>query len=307
MTEWKDLAGCWPNSDMIVVRSDYATVHRVIDIDPFVLPLGFLFPGATVEALAPHRESLDGKHVDMAAGNVLLAVQSHVIRFAGKTILIDTCVGEHKQRVARPAWHQRVGTSYLANLTATGYTPDDIDIVMCTHLHADHIGWNTRLESGRWVPTFARARYLISPTEIEHHAKEAGANPAANHGSYQDSILPVIERERVTATQPGDTIVDGGKILALPGHAPGQIGLEIAANKDEKLVFCGDAIHSPAQVYQPRLVERFLPRQGASGDHAAWAPEARRAENLRLIPAHLRGGIMRVREKNGGFVPQFDD
>ena len=140
---------------------------------------------------------------------VLLAVQSHLIRFGGKTILLDACVGEHKPRPARPDWHQRSATNYLANLAAAGCTPDDVDIVMCTHLHADHVGWNTRLDSGRWVPTFAKARYLMSQTEIDHRASEAAAKPEANHGSFQDSVLPVIERGLVTTVEAGDEIVDG--------------------------------------------------------------------------------------------------
>ena len=125
-----------------------ATVHRVVDIDPFALPLSFLFPGATLEALGPTRDVLAGSHIDLQTASVLLAIQSHLIRFGGKTILIDTCVGEHKPRPARADWHQRVSTRYLANLAAAGCTPDDVDIVMCTHLHADHVGWNTRLEFG---------------------------------------------------------------------------------------------------------------------------------------------------------------
>ena len=97
-----------------------ATVNRIVDIDPFPLGLGFLFPGATLEALSPARDALAGTHVDWANGTVLLAVQSHLIRFGGKTILIDACVGEHKQRPARPEWHQRSGTNYVARLAACG-------------------------------------------------------------------------------------------------------------------------------------------------------------------------------------------
>ena len=283
-----------------------ATVARIIDLDPFALPLDFLFPDASLAALAHARAMLAGTHLDWANGQILLAVQSHLVRFAGKTILIDACVGEHKPRPARAQWHERTATRYLANLAAAGCAPEDVDIVMCTHLHADHVGWNTRLDSGRWVPTFANARYLMSQAEIDHRAKEAAARPDADHGSFADSVLPVIERGLVTAVQAGDAIVDGGSILPLPGHAPGQIGLELAAGKDERLVFCGDAIHSPVQVFEPGWFSRFC-------HHGAGAVATRRAllaraaaEDLRLFPAHLRAASMHVREANGGFVPVIE-
>ena len=289
----------------MIARYGSATVARVIDVDPFALPLDFLFPDATLTALAHARDTL-GTHLDWANGQILLAVQSHLVRIGGKTILIDACVGEHKPRPARAQWHQRTATQYLANLAAAGCAPADVDVVMCTHLHADHVGWNTRLDSGRWVPTFANARYLMSQAEIDYRAKEAAARPDADHGSFADSVLPVIERGLVTAVQAGDAIVDGGSILALPGHAPGQIGLELAAGKDERLVFCGDAIHSPAQVFRPDWSSRFC-HDGARAVVTRRALlERAAADGLRLIPAHLRAASMHVREANGGFVPVIE-
>ena len=283
-----------------------ATVSRVIDLDPFALPLTFLFPNATIEALAPERDTLAGTHVDWPNAAILLAVQSHLIRFAGKMILIDACVGEHKPRPVRPEWHQRKATSYLARLAAAGCTPDDVDIVMCTHLHADHVGWNTRLESGHWVPTFKKARYLMNQIEIDYRAGEAAARPEADHGSFKDSVLPVIERGLFKAVAAGDEIVDGGRILALPGHAPGQIGLELAADTNERLVFCGDAIHSPVQVFQPGWSSAFCHNSALAITTRRALLERAAAENLRLLPGHLRVGSMHVHEKGGRFVPAFD-
>lgn len=282
-----------------------ATIQRIVDIDPFALQLSFLLPGASLEALGDHKGALGGQHVDWANGAILLAVQSHLVRAGGKTILIDTCVGEHKQRPARADWHNRASTRYLANLKACRCTPDDVDIVMCTHLHADHVGWNTRLENGQWVPTFPKARYLMSLREVEQRATEAAARPEANHGSYQDSVLPVLDRGAATFVDAGDEIVDGGTILALPGHAPGQIGLELREG-DGTDVFCGDAIHSPVQVFRPEWSSAFC-HDKAQAERTRRALLARAAgEDLRLIPAHLRGRIMRVREAAGGFVPVIE-
>lgn len=279
------------------------TIHRIIDLDPFVLQLGFLFPGASMEALADQRDMLAGEHVDWANGAVLLAVQSHLLRTGGKTILIDACIGEHKHRPARPEWHQRVGTRYFEKLAACGCTPDDVDIVMCTHLHADHVGWNTRLENGQWVPTFPNARYLMSRREVEQRAAEAAAKPEANHGSYQDSVLPVLERGMAGFVEAGDEIVDGGTILSLPGHAPGQIGLELRADGDRTAVFCGDAIHSPVQVFKPEWSSAFCHNKTQAETTRRALLERAAGENLLLIPAHLRGGAMRVRAEKAGFTP----
>ena len=266
---------------MTGARYGSATVSRIIDLDPFALPLAFLFPDATLEALGPAKDMLAGTHIDWAHGTILLAVQSHLIRFGGKTILLDACVGEHKPRPARPEWHQRSGTNYLANLAAAGCTPDDIDIVMCTHLHADHVGWNTRLDSGRWVPTFANARYLMSQTEIDHRASEAAAKPQANHGSFQDSVLPVVERGLVTTVEAGDEIVDGTRLLALPGHAPGQIGLEIGAGQETRGVL--RRCHSqPGAGVPAGMVQRLLPRSNAGEDNATRV--ARTCRGARVAP-----------------------
>ena len=120
----------------------------------------------------------------------------------------------------------------------------------------------------------------MSQTEIDHRAGEAAAKPEANHGSFQDSVLPVVERGLVTTVEAGDEIVDGARILALPGHAPGQIGLEIAAGNDERVVFCGDAIHSPAQVFQPEWSSAFCHDQIAGADNATRAARTRRGARV---------------------------
>ena len=284
-----------------------ASVHRVIDIDPAAMPLSLIFPGMSFGTLnATAIAALDGTHINVANGTVDIAIQSHLVRFGGKTILIDACIGEHKQRPMRPHWHQRSNTPYLANLAACGCTPDDIDIVMCTHLHADHVGWNTKLVDGRWVPTFPNARYLMTQAEIDQREAEIAKNPAANHGSYQDSVLPVIEHGRATIIKNGDAIIEGATILPLPGHSPGQVGLEIASGDGPNLLFLGDAIHSPVQVYKPDWFSAFC-TDGALAVETRKALLARAlAEDLILIPAHLRAAHMRIREQNGALVPVYD-
>jgi glyoxylase-like metal-dependent hydrolase (beta-lactamase superfamily II) len=281
-------------------------VDRIVDIDPFPLRADFLFPAVTPDDLKSAAAVLSDNELDFAAGNVLLAIQSHLIRIAGKTILVDTCVGEHKSRPLRPDWNERSNTRYLANLAAAGCLPDQIDFVMCTHLHADHVGWNTQLESGRWVPTFPRARYLMSQREIDQRSREARENPAANHGCFQDSVAPLLDAGLVEVKKAGDDIAGAAIIVDLPGHSPGQIGLEIKANAQSPALFCGDAIHSPLQVLFPQLSSRFCFDAEQAVKTRQRLLERAAGENLQLVPGHLRGRAMRVTERGGQFSPVVD-
>ena len=246
-----------------------ATIARVVDLDPFALPLAGIFPGAAIADLEAAAAVLADRHVDYAAGNVLLAVQSHLVRFAGRTILIDTCVGEHKARPLRPEWNERAETRYLANLASAGCAPEDVDIVMCTHLHADHVGWNTRLQSGAWVPTFRNARYVATRRDIDQRAADAAKSPQANHGSYQDSVPPILEAGLFQTMQPGDELAEGATIVDLKGHSPGQIGLDIAVERRLACAVLRRRDPQPGAGILSGMVQRLLLRQGRGGAHAA--------------------------------------
>jgi glyoxylase-like metal-dependent hydrolase (beta-lactamase superfamily II) len=290
----------------LATQSQHISINRIVDLDLFAIPLETIFPDGRLQSLHPFVDALTD-HVDFAAGKILLTIQSHLVRFGGKTILIDTCVGEHKLRPLRPEWNDRSATRYLANLAAAACAPQDIDIVMCTHLHADHVGWNTRLESGRWVPTFPNARYIMSQKEIDQRAEEAAKSATANHGSFQDSVLPILDAGLARVHAPGDEIADGALIVDLAGHAPGQIGLDVAAGRDAHFLFCGDAIHSPVQVFRPDWSSGFcLDRAQAAHTRRALLHRAV-DEDLRLVPGHLRGMSMRVTERNRAFVPAVGD
>ena len=175
---------------------------------------------------------------------------------------------------------------------------------MCTHLHADHVGWNTRLESGRWLPTFPNARYVMSQREIDQRARDAAQSPQANHGSYQDSVLPVLDAGLAQVAQAGDEIAEGMTIVDLAGHAPGQIGLDVATAAGSNLLFCGDAIHSPAPGLSPGMVERLLLRSRSSGRYAqdAACNEAA-SEDLLLLPAPPAGSRYAYRREKRSFCP----
>ena len=269
-----------------------ATIERIVDIDPFALGVSFLFPGAQIADLEPHRDMLAPDHVDFASGDLLLGVQSFLLRTGSLNILIDSCVGENKSRGRRKDWHQRTDTGYLAALARAGIKPHDVDVVLCTHLHADHVGWNTRLENGRWTPTFPNARYMIGRTELEAWQAEEALKPGiANHGAYTDSVLPVIEAGLVESVDDGFEVSPGLSVIPLPGHSPGQIGLDLDYGESRHVLFCGDAIHTPAQVFKPEWTSAFCtdPQQAIAS--RVGLLERASDDGSLIAPSHIRNAM----------------
>ncbi len=147
------------------------TVTRVVELDRSSFEIGAMLPESTPERIAAQRDWMGPELLDPVTGVHKACIQSYVLRTPWHTVVIDTCVGNDKPRNGVPAWHMRQGT-YLSDLAAAGVKPEDVDMVICTHLHVDHVGWNTRLEGGRWVPTFPRARYVIVREEFEFWKRE---------------------------------------------------------------------------------------------------------------------------------------
>jgi glyoxylase-like metal-dependent hydrolase (beta-lactamase superfamily II) len=280
-----------------------ARLDRVVDVERFELALGWLFPDADPGALAEHRHWLDPRYMQGEA--LALSIHSVVLRVAGRVILIDTCVGEHKPRPRQSRWHERENTPYLARLGALGIAPDNVDLVFCTHLHADHVGWNTRLKNGRWAPTFPNARYLIGRTELAHWEATLKTESAAmvNHGSYADSVLPVIEAGRVDLVEGEHEVLDGLSVRSLPGHTPGQVGLSLR-RQEQGCLIVGDAIHHPVQLVRPDW------SSGLCAD-PAMARQTRRAflnevadRGDWLVPMHFMDTTgLRIRRSGDAFVP----
>src|SRR5437867_1114800 len=160
--------------------------------------------------------------MDPVSGNLIFPMQSYLVRTRHHTILVDTCVGDHKKR-QRPSWNMTTSGKFLADLAAAGVRPDAVDYVLCTHLHGDHVGWNTELRDGRWVPTFPNARYVFTRPDVEFFSsyKEEPFHAEA----FADSVLPIIEAGQaniVPTDQPIYVELDEGIWLTpAPGHSPG--------------------------------------------------------------------------------------
>ena len=177
-----------------------------------------MYPDATPEIVQRHRHWLEPDCIVPETGMLIFAFQSYLIRTGRATILIDTCVGEDKERPDRPNWH-RQKWPWLANLKAAGAAPDEIDFVFCTHLHVDHVGWNTRLENGRWVPTFPNATYLFGDTEYRHW-EVASREVDFMRQVFADSVLPVVETGRATMVDKDFEIDAGLTIEPTPATRP---------------------------------------------------------------------------------------
>ncbi|MFI0237965.1 MBL fold metallo-hydrolase [Streptomyces sp. NPDC016845] len=224
-------------------------VHRV---DEVLLPPAtgpWLLPGATPDVVTG-QGWLHPQHAD-AEG--VLRLDSHSFAFVldGLRIVVDTGIGNGKER-ANPAWHD-LDTDYPRRLEAAGFPPDSVDLVLLTHLHADHVGWNTRRAKGTWVPTFPRARYVTSRVEREFWAGYAMDEARAQ--MFRDSVLPVEEAgllDLVDVPEGGAQLAPGLRLLPTPGHTPGHVAVELTS-RGETAVITGDCIHHPVQFAHPAI------------------------------------------------------
>ena len=177
------------------------------------------------------------------SGRLILPVQGFLLKTPTHTILVDSCVGNDKTVPGTPDWHKRSDNRFEASLTAAGLGFADIDYVLCTHLHTDHIGWNTRLVDGRWVPTFPNARYLL-PDADEAFQRER------NGDVYLESVLPVVEAGQADLVQAGHQLGDHVTLIPTPGHTPGHVSVMVES-EGRKALITGDALHSTAQCWHP--------------------------------------------------------
>ncbi len=225
------------------LRLGALSITRILEMEvPFFSPAK-LFAEAPAEAFEAHRDWLEPNALCPETGRLILAVQSYLVRTSRHTILIDSCVGCDKGIPWFPDWHRRQDRGWLASLAAAGVRPEDVDFVFCTHLHADHCGWNTQLIDGRWLPTFPNAKYILARREVEHFE----AQPS---DSYRESVLPVIEAGQAVLVEMHHALDDEVWLEPTPGHTPGHVAVRLASQGQEAIM-CGDLVHSPIQCLYP--------------------------------------------------------
>jgi glyoxylase-like metal-dependent hydrolase (beta-lactamase superfamily II) len=204
----------------------------------------FILPQATREATSAIPWMYP--HFMNAEGRLIMSIHALIIEAPGRRILVDTCLGNDKPRTV-PNWSMRQGP-FLQDLAAAGFARESIDTVVCTHLHVDHVGWNTMLVDGRWKPTFPNARYLMGRVEFDYwHAQQHNAEQRVVFG---DSVQPVFDAGLVDLVEVDHRLCDEVSLTPTLGHTPGHVSVRISSYGEEALI-TGDFIHHPCQLARP--------------------------------------------------------
>jgi glyoxylase-like metal-dependent hydrolase (beta-lactamase superfamily II) len=283
-------------------------VHRIEEWRGTFSSPGELFSGFTPEGWDPHEQEFVPDFYDPGEGKLFAFLQSWVLDTGTQRILFDTGAGNDKDRPNLPIFGN-LQTDFLGNLGRAGFQPEDIDIVVCSHIHVDHVGWNTRLVDGKWEPTFRNARYILPVGDREYwDPLIAGPGPGeigtiVNAGMFEDSVRPILEAGRAEWADDGFEVAPHITLNAHPGHTPGSMVMHVSSDGTNAM-FCGDIVHHPAQIYEPEWNSIFC-------EHPEQARETRRrvlgqATDLEalLIPAHFGGDhLVRVAREGTGFRP----
>jgi glyoxylase-like metal-dependent hydrolase (beta-lactamase superfamily II) len=278
---------------------------RVLEFEgPFEDPMA-LHPGATPELVDKHRHWMEPRILDPKTGRLFFTFHSVIIRTKRHLILVDTCSGNNKDRPHKKRYHQNEWP-YLENLSKAGFRPEEIDFVLCTHLHADHVGWNTRLINGRWVPTFPNAKYVFARREFEHWSQQDLRDEYSTDGFFQDSVLPVMETGQTVLVDTTHKFDENVWLEPSPGHTPGHIIVCIESN-GQSAVLSGDIMHTALQCAEPQLNSCFCvdPAQARLTRRTFLDRFADTA--TMVIPGHFPTPTAGwVRSKGGNFRFHFD-
>jgi glyoxylase-like metal-dependent hydrolase (beta-lactamase superfamily II) len=250
---------------------------------------GFMFPDSDPDYWTANAATLDPDFYDAETGRLRSVLHTWLIRSQGRTILLDTGAGNGKERPYAPVYAHH-DTAYLANLANAGVAPEDVDLVINTHLHVDHVGWNTRLEGRAWVPTFPNATYLMPEPDFVFWDPVKTPRPPGdgNQNVFEDSVLPV-DRAGQARLWTTEHRIDSDLVLeAHPGHTPGSSVLRVESAGSGAL-FVGDILHSPVQIAAPDVNSCFC-------EDPAMARAARRRllgeaadRSLLVFPGHFGG------------------
>ncbi|MEU2390602.1 MBL fold metallo-hydrolase [Streptomyces sp. NPDC007369] len=291
------------NTTQPLVLGDVEIIRVVEWQGPFG-PARDLVPQAEARLWQDNEASLAPDHWDPGSDLAVLALQTWVVRSAGRTVLVDTGAGSGRERPGTPHFHHRQG-DFLGDLARAGVRPEDVDTVVSTHLHADHVGGNTVDANGEWVPAFPNARYLL-PAADDHHFGPGNAYGKGLREDdrliYEDSIAPVHRAGQAVLWEDTHRIDEHLTLEAAPGHTPGSAVLRLES-RGERAVFVGDLLHSPVQILSPSCNSCFcMDPEGAAATRRRVLERA--ADRLELvIPAHFAGpGALEVRRRGRGFA-----
>lgn len=290
---------------MVTARSERLRgpfrIDRIVEFEGPFRAATHLFPLATPTEVRATASYADPRFYDRQQDLLVMAFHALLVRTPDCTILVDTCLGNDKPRPNVPEWNQRSG-SFIADLAAIGVQPEDVDVVLCTHLHADHVGWHTRLLDGRWVPTFPRARHLFARRELEHLRQRVEREGAmVHHGIWADSVLPVLDAGLAELVEDGHQVTPGVTLHAAPGHTPGTVMVRLDDGRDVSFLI-GDVVHHPIQVERTDWYSRFCEDPAGACASRERLLELVTDSQMRLIPAHFPAPTsIRITRCTGGY------
>ncbi|ANE78747.1 MBL fold metallo-hydrolase [Mycobacterium adipatum] len=245
-----------------------------------------MFGHTPERAWSDHADLLVPTFVNPDTRRWRVAIQTWVIDVDGLRVLIDTGVGNGRERPAIPVLHH-LDTGFLQALTAAGVSPDSVDVVLNTHLHSDHVGWNTMASGGAWVPTFPNARYLLPEADFRYFCPDGPGCDDAARLVFDDSVAPVLEAGQVELFSGEHQLSDSVWLRPAAGHTPGSSVLWLDAGRPA--VFVGDLTHCPIQIPRPSDPCAFdVDAAAAAATRKRVFTEAAR-RRAAVIPAHYPG------------------
>ncbi len=227
-------------------------ITRIIESEA-AWPGTWLLPDATPDRIKQEQQSKEWLFPTFTdeKGKLRMSIHALVIESQGKRIIVDTCIGNDKVR-SNPAW-SKLQLPFMSDLKNAGFTPDQIDNVVCTHLHVDHVGWNTKMVNGNWVPTFDNAQYIIGGTEWDYWSTFEGADM---RDPVEDSVRPIVDRGKAKLVESTHKITDEVWLEPTPGHTPGHHSVRISSQGHDAVI-TGDLMHHPVQCAYPEWDDGF--------------------------------------------------
>jgi glyoxylase-like metal-dependent hydrolase (beta-lactamase superfamily II) len=227
-------------------------IARIVEVNGWEDDITMLLPDATPEFVQGFPWLVP--HFATPAGKMIISFQCFVLRSKGRVAMIDTCIGNDRKREFDVFTNMQ--TTFLEDLATAGFPHEEVTDVLCTHLHFDHVGWNTRLVDGRWVPTFPQARYLFGRSEWEHWKFLNDTHGYHDLNHMEDAVLPIVDAGLAEFIEPNFELTDEVSLISTPGHTPGHVSVLIRS-RGQSAVITGDMMHNPIQIATPATEGRF--------------------------------------------------